>query len=221
MAAILFIDTCTSTGLIAILDTEKAPVVQELPDAQRFAEQLHIAIEQLLGQNGYRLADLNAIAVVNGPGSYTGLRVGLSTAKGLCFALDCPLLAFNRLALLDAQFRKMQLISGTAAVLIPARKEEWFGIATDADGTFLLSPQHLTETEWQQWLGSQKRQVAVAVASDSLKSVEGWVPKALFLDNRLDPVVIQPVVLTAFKDGTTADLIAIRPDYLKNAYTTN
>ncbi len=221
MAVILFIDTCTSTGLIALFDAEKEPVVQVLPDAQRFAEQLHIAIEQLVAQNGYQLANLDAIAVVNGPGSYTGLRVGLSAAKGLCFALDRPLLAFNRLSLLEAQFRKLQAISGTAAVLIPARKDEWFGIATDAGGTVLLAPQHLTEADWQQWLGSQKSQVAVAVASDSLKPVEGWVVNALFLDNQLAPVVLKPLITGAFEFKAFADIASIRPDYLKSVYVTS
>ncbi|RYD52792.1 MAG: tRNA (adenosine(37)-N6)-threonylcarbamoyltransferase complex dimerization subunit type 1 TsaB [Sphingobacteriales bacterium] len=221
MAAILFIDTCTSTGLIAFFSSGKDPVVQLLPDAQRFAEQLHIAINQLLQQNGKQLSDLDAVAVVSGPGSYTGLRVGLSAAKGLCFALDRPLYAFNRLILLEEQFRKHTLISGTAAVLIPARKEEWFVVATDDQQNLLLPPQHLTEADWQQWSASNEDQLTVAVASDGEKPAEGWVSEALYFDNRLDPIALASFVWKAYQAKKEVDLISIGPDYLKNAYVTS
>ncbi len=99
---ILLIDTCGATGSLALADSARPPAVATLP-GRSAAERLVPAIQALAAQAGIALHSLDAVAVVHGPGSFTGVRVGLSAAKGLCHALNLPLVAISRLAVL-AQF---------------------------------------------------------------------------------------------------------------------
>jgi tRNA threonylcarbamoyladenosine biosynthesis protein TsaB len=96
---ILLIDTCGATGSIALAGTAASPAVASLP-GRSAAERLVPAIQSLATGLGLSLGELDAIAVVHGPGSFTGERVGLSAAKGLCHALNLPLVAISRLAVL-------------------------------------------------------------------------------------------------------------------------
>jgi tRNA threonylcarbamoyladenosine biosynthesis protein TsaB len=99
---ILLIDTCGATGSIALADTAHSPAIvaaASLP-GRTASERLVPTIRDLAARAGLALRSLDALAVVDGPGSFTGVRVGLSAAKGLCHALHLPLVALSRLAVL-------------------------------------------------------------------------------------------------------------------------
>ena len=96
---ILLIDTCGATGSLALADSTRPLAVATLP-GRSAAERLVPAIHSLATSSGLSLGELEAVAVVHGPGSFTGVRVGLSAAKGLCHALNLPLVAISRLAVL-------------------------------------------------------------------------------------------------------------------------
>ena len=85
------------------------------------AEKLHVFIEECLKESNLTFKDLSAIAVSQGPGSYTGLRIGVSTAKGLCFALDLPLIAIDTLQVLASQ---LTITEGVIIPMIDARRME-------------------------------------------------------------------------------------------------
>jgi tRNA threonylcarbamoyladenosine biosynthesis protein TsaB len=97
----LMMDTCGSEGSVALADTEAGGVVasQTLP-GRSASERLLPVVREMLGASGWKLAELGAIVVVHGPGSFTGVRVGLSAAKGLSEAGGVPLIAISRLAVL-------------------------------------------------------------------------------------------------------------------------
>ena len=101
---ILLIDTAGSEGSVALADTEFEPAVVavEVLPGRTSSERLVPAVRRLMEARGWRLSELAAIVVVHGPGSFTGVRVGLSAAKGLCEAGGVPLIAVSRLALLAA-----------------------------------------------------------------------------------------------------------------------
>jgi len=96
---ILLIDTCGATGSVAFAGTAGIVATATLP-GRTASERLVPVIRDLAIRAGSTLQSLDAIAVVNGPGSFTGVRVGLAAAKGLCHALDLPLIAISRLAVL-------------------------------------------------------------------------------------------------------------------------
>jgi len=97
---ILLIDTCGETGSIALADSDSATIAaSELP-SRSASERLLPVIRDLAATQAVPLPSLGAVVVMHGPGSFTGVRVGLSAAKGLCEALQLPLLAISRLAVL-------------------------------------------------------------------------------------------------------------------------
>lgn len=100
----LFIDTCGSEGSVALADTAlpKPVVATEVMPGRTASERLVAAVRRVMEACGWRLGDLTAVVVVHGPGSFTGVRVGLSAAKGLSEAGAVPLIAVSSLALLAA-----------------------------------------------------------------------------------------------------------------------
>lgn len=103
---ILALETSGMTGSAALLEGEDSAVKlvaqRELPTDTRSAESLMPTLQQLLKSQGWRASDLELICVVTGPGSFTGLRVGVTTAKTLAYALAVPLVEVNTLAALAA-----------------------------------------------------------------------------------------------------------------------
>lgn len=98
MALILCLETATKSCSVALAKDGKLLACQEeISEKYSHSEQLTVFIEKLLKEQHLQAKDLDAIAVSKGPGSYTGLRIGVSTAKGLCFALDKPLIAISTL----------------------------------------------------------------------------------------------------------------------------
>src|ERR1700690_3824791 len=97
MAFILCIETATEICSIALMKNDELISIAELDEKNVHAVQITILIETVMKNSGLELRRLDAVAVSKGPGSFTGLRVGVSTAKGLCYALDKPLIAVNTL----------------------------------------------------------------------------------------------------------------------------
>ena len=97
MALILSIETSTSVCSVALAKDGTLLSLRELDSKNSHAEVLNGYIEEVLAESKSTLADLSAVAISEGPGSYTGLRIGVSTAKGLCYSLDIPLININTL----------------------------------------------------------------------------------------------------------------------------
>lgn len=97
MALLLNLETATTACSVSLGKDGKLLSLKEQNGEYTHAENLTLFIEDVLKQAGVKLRDIDAIAVSKGPGSYTGLRIGVSTAKGLCYSLDKPLIAINTL----------------------------------------------------------------------------------------------------------------------------
>ncbi|UYW00751.1 tRNA (adenosine(37)-N6)-threonylcarbamoyltransferase complex dimerization subunit type 1 TsaB [Flavobacterium agricola] len=124
MALILNIETATKNCSVSLSNKNEIVALKEIA-TQGFAhaENLHVFIADVLEQANLSLADLDAVAVSQGPGSYTGLRIGVSAAKGLCYALGIPLLALDTLEILAQQ---VQIESGYIVSMLDARRMEVF-----------------------------------------------------------------------------------------------
>ena len=134
MANILCLETATTNCSVAIgVNGQVQSLVEENTPNYSHAEQLHVFIEEALKKAALPLDALDAVAVSKGPGSYTGLRIGVSAAKGLCFSLDLPLIAIPTL-----QSMAMQVKLESNEVVIPlldARRMEVYSEVYDASGT--------------------------------------------------------------------------------------
>jgi tRNA threonylcarbamoyladenosine biosynthesis protein TsaB len=126
MMRLLLIDTCGSEGSVVLAEGEKPRVVasEKLP-GRSASEMLIPAIRKSLEGVGWRVKDLTAIVVVHGPGSFTGVRVGLSAAKGLSEAGGVPVIAVSRLALLA---NSVEADGRVCAVLDAGRGEFYCGL---------------------------------------------------------------------------------------------
>ncbi|MGO4904583.1 tRNA (adenosine(37)-N6)-threonylcarbamoyltransferase complex dimerization subunit type 1 TsaB [Flavobacterium sp. W20_MBD1_R3] len=122
MSYILNIETATKNCSVALAKEGQTILCKEIAEeGYSHAERLHVFIEEIIKEAGITLQDLSAIAVSQGPGSYTGLRIGVSAAKGLCYALDIPLIAIDTLQVLASQ---VTVSSGLIIPMIDARRME-------------------------------------------------------------------------------------------------
>lgn len=106
---ILCIETSTAVCSVALVENGNVVALRESIDGQNHAEKITIFIDEIMKETGVAYKDLDAIATSMGPGSYTGLRIGVSTAKGFCYALDKPLIAIDTLAAMAYGFISSQL----------------------------------------------------------------------------------------------------------------
>ncbi|WP_296144231.1 tRNA (adenosine(37)-N6)-threonylcarbamoyltransferase complex dimerization subunit type 1 TsaB [uncultured Flavobacterium sp.] len=132
MAYILNIETATKNCSVSIAKDGKTLVCREIAEqGYSHAEKLHLFIEEALKDLNLHFSDLDAIAVSQGPGSYTGLRIGVSAAKGLCYALDIPLIAVDTLEVLAL---KLSISEGLLIPMIDARRMEVYSAIFDSKG---------------------------------------------------------------------------------------
>lgn len=135
MSLILQLETATATCSVALTDGGKILALREIAEPNAHGTVLTGFIRDVLESAGKTERDLAAIAVSRGPGSYTGLRIGVSVAKGLCFALDVPLLAVDTLEAMAAGLRMREdFAAGTRLCpMIDARRMEVYTAVYDLD----------------------------------------------------------------------------------------
>jgi len=140
MSLILQIETATTVCSVALAKDGRVLCRREVEQRNVHAEKITLFIDEVLSEAGRSYADLDAIAVSCGPGSYTGLRIGISAAKGLCFALDKPLIAIETLASMADGMIERHSFDGTDYLLCPmidARRMEVFTATFDTLGNKL------------------------------------------------------------------------------------
>jgi tRNA threonylcarbamoyladenosine biosynthesis protein TsaB len=127
---ILNIETATKNCSVALAKDGKTVLCKEIAEeGYSHAERLHVFIEEIISEAGIQLKDLAAVAVSQGPGSYTGLRIGVSAAKGLCYALNVPLIAIDTLQALAS---KAKIAEGLIVPMIDARRMEVYSAVFSA-----------------------------------------------------------------------------------------
>ncbi|WP_346862535.1 tRNA (adenosine(37)-N6)-threonylcarbamoyltransferase complex dimerization subunit type 1 TsaB [uncultured Draconibacterium sp.] len=102
MAIILNIETSTEVCSVTIAENGKTLFQKESNDGLRHSELLTVFIQDLFKENNFEISKLDAVAVSKGPGSYTGLRIGVSVAKGLCYGLNIPLIGIGSIELMGS-----------------------------------------------------------------------------------------------------------------------
>jgi len=209
---ILLIDTCGATGSVAIADTGRDPavIVSATLPGRTASERLIGAMRELATESEIALHELNAIAVVHGPGSFTGVRMGLSAAKGLCEALGVPLVAISRLAVLAAIADKPE--GGRVwAVLDAGRGEFYCGEYKDGERVreALLTREELMGLAWE----SSGRVNAVVVCETGVaETLAELGPRLVGEPGATDalPLALRRIALKEFDDVATIDANYLR-----------
>ncbi|WP_053406634.1 tRNA (adenosine(37)-N6)-threonylcarbamoyltransferase complex dimerization subunit type 1 TsaB [Persicobacter sp. CCB-QB2] len=142
MAIILNIETATPVCSVALFKDGELQALQELFIEKSHSNLLTVVIEQLMKNVGLEMNQLDAVAVSAGPGSYTGLRIGLSTAKGLCHALDIPLIAIDTLsAMVRTVAHTADRPNALYCPMLDARRMEVYCQLSEANGELLEKTQ--------------------------------------------------------------------------------
>ncbi|GAA4448426.1 hypothetical protein GCM10023189_06240 [Nibrella saemangeumensis] len=180
-------------------------------------------ISDVVRHTGHELAQLGAIAVAKGPGSYTGLRIGVSTAKGLCFALEKPLLAVNTLAAMAEQIRAVFPANYLLCPMLDARRMEVYCAIADTTGRELLptTAKIVDEHSFDEWL-AEHPVVFFGDGAAKCRALLSQHANAIFpdLDIRPSARTVGQLAAQAFADNQFEDVATFEPFYLKDFMVT-
>lgn len=220
MPDLLFIDSTDTVCSIALSRGEEIVACQTHDEPKEQAAVFTDLLGQVLAAAQANLQEVNGIVVCAGPGSYTGIRVGMSFAKGLCFALDIPLLLFDRLYLiylsLGAQQGRTLTESDASSVALKARAGEYFFARYRAEGEVLTAPVHVFEADLIQQI--EPADVMLTDDPGLLPEHAGRivVPRPFVPDH----AAWLNVALQRWEAKQFDDLAYSAPFYLKPAFTT-
>jgi tRNA threonylcarbamoyladenosine biosynthesis protein TsaB len=217
VSKILNIDTAVVTASVCLADGEELLALQTNPDQRAGASWLHTAIRDVLREAGLRLEAIDAVAVSAGPGSYTGLRVGMAAAKGLCFATGKPLITVGTLNMMAQA--AMGASTALLCPMIDARRMEVFTAVYDQIGEEVLSPTNLilNENSFSDLL-SHYHILFFGNGSAKFQQATGH-PHALFASIDATAQHMIPLSAQAFNTKNFADLAYSEPFYGKDFYS--
>lgn len=225
MALLLNIDTATEHASVCISRDEVVLALVESTEQKNHASFVQPAIQQLLAKAGLKLPDMDAVAVTEGPGSYTGLRVGLSSAKGICFALDKPLILVSTLEVMAesiiSHYRAINKAMDPATILCPmidARRMEVF-TAQYNSGLEEMTPPHALIIDPLSFSGLLKEQPVIfsGTGHQKLKNLV-TSPNAVFLNIQHSAQHLGARALRAYLANRFADLAYSEPLYVKEFF---
>jgi len=222
MSYILNIDTSLETASVSIAENAMIIAAAKNDIQKEHAGFLHIAIKEISAQASFDLKNIDAIAVTNGPGSYTGLRVGMASAKGLCYALNKPLITVGNLnALAFASISKMResvLKNALFCPMIDARRMEVFTSIYDQEMVEILAPcAMLLNTE--SFINFSEKNQIVFSGSGALKwSKIAALENSTFLFDTDITEAISKLSYKKFKQGDFTDLKYSEPLYVKEFF---
>lgn len=225
MPTILHIDTATEQAGVCISRDQTVLHLLESPDQKNHAAFVQPAIQQLLQETGIALSGIDAVAVVAGPGSYTGLRVGLASAKGICYALQKPLILLNTLkvmaqALISNSSATQEPVVGNDLVcpLIDARRMEVFTAVYDTSLRETWPPQALILEAGS--FSSLLDKGRVHFCGSGLQKLEGLIHHAHAVFHHSGHSVRDMITLAeeAFETQSFADLAYSEPLYVKEFF---
>ena len=215
---ILCIETSTSSCSAAIFKDGMLLANKENLSGANHASELPVFIEQLLAIANTNQWHIDAVALSEGPGSYTGLRIGTSIAKGLCFGMNIPLIPINTLQILCNSINKQSLVGNTNIVLCPmidARRMEVYTQLFDAEGKVQsdVEAKIIDEESFSAERASGKP--FVIFGSGAAKCAE-VLKGATLVDIVPSARGMARLAEKAFAEGNTEDVAYFEPFYLKD-----
>ncbi|MBI4847453.1 MAG: tRNA (adenosine(37)-N6)-threonylcarbamoyltransferase complex dimerization subunit type 1 TsaB [Nitrospirae bacterium] len=218
---ILAIETATVAGSIAILDDNTGLIAEIRVDVKVVhAERLMPSIQWLMNAAGVSINEIDAFAVSIGPGSFTGLRIGLSTAKGFAYATGKPLVPVPTL---DAFARTLPFCSYTICPMLDARRNEVYAGLYRWDGGIcgkVLPETAISPAELLQQINGptvfmgEGAKIYKGLILDSVKEFAVFAPAS-----RMSPSAstVAEIAVEKLKEGTTADPVSLAPFYIRKS----
>lgn len=223
MPIILNIDTATEHASVCISDGEKVLALIESHDQKNHASFIQPAIEALGRETGIALKTIDAVAVTAGPGSYTGLRVGMASAKGICYALQKPLILANTLEVMASALQKaINHTDGGPEILfcplIDARRMEVFTAMYDTSLQEIQAPHALILDSSS--FADQLNDHAVFFCGSGHIKLKALIahPNARFSEVQHTAADLVPRALISYDSNRFADLAYSEPLYVKEFF---
>jgi tRNA threonylcarbamoyladenosine biosynthesis protein TsaB len=222
MSFILQIETATTSCSVALAADGKVLAFKQVNERNKHAEVITLFTEELVTNAGFTYNDLDAIAVSCGPGSYTGLRIGISTAKGLCFALDKPLIAIETLeAMAYGIINDPNIVISKGTLLCPmidARRMEVYCAVFNTDGEKLraTAADIIDENSFNELL-KDHQVLFFGDGADKCQVALGSNPNALFINCfENSAAYLTQRASEKFKNNDFEDVAYFEPYYLKD-----
>jgi len=222
---ILQLDTSTAICSVALSENGQTLAVIDLDEPNAHAAKLTILIEEILKQTGRSMRELNAVAVSMGPGSYTGLRIGVSTAKGLCYGLDIPLIAINTLEALFLGFKdQFGLIEHEAYLpMLDARRMEVYTAVYNHEAALVraTSAEIIDADYFNELLLSYNRVHLFGSGADKFEELFSLADRVNVLTGFKDSAAfLSPLAFDKFRKKQFEDVAYFEPFYLKDFVVT-
>ena len=222
---ILCIETATGACSAALCDEKSVRGLAEAPPGMSHAAQLTVIIQRLMEENRIRATDLDAVAVSKGPGSYTGLRIGVSAAKGIAYGAGIPLIGINTLAAMCSGYASLypeDLRPETLLCpMIDARRMEVYNAIYTPDGTQVreTSASIIDGNSFSDILGGN-RVIFFGNGSEKCRSIITH-PNAMFREGfSLSASYLHIPSVNALRNKQFEDLAYFEPYYLKEFIAT-
>jgi tRNA threonylcarbamoyladenosine biosynthesis protein TsaB len=222
MSVILQIETATTSCSVALAIDGRVLAFKQVNERNIHAEVITLFIEELVTGAGLTYNDLDAIAVSSGPGSYTGLRIGISTAKGLCFALNKPLIAIETLEAMAYGIindKAITLDDNTLLCpMIDARRMEVYCALFNTQGVKIrpTAADIIDEHSFNDILSNQKI-LFFGDGADKCEAVLGTNPNALFIPGFVNSATyLTQKAAEKFNEKNFEDVAYFEPYYLKD-----
>lgn len=215
MALLLNIETSTTNCSVSLSKKGETLVLKEDYSANySHAESLHVFIDNVVKSAKIKLSDIDAIAVSKGPGSYTGLRIGVSAAKGLCFALDKPLISVSTLESLSHQ---VNIDNGFIVPILDARRMEIYSAVFNAHHHQIreIQAQILNESSFLSYLETDK----VYFIGNGVEKTKTVIKhkNAVYIENKLPSAnELGKLAYEKYKNNDFENLAYFEPFYLKD-----
>jgi tRNA threonylcarbamoyladenosine biosynthesis protein TsaB len=213
MAFILNIETSTKSTSVAIAKNGKLIAIKEEHEVVSHATKLTPFIIDVLKEAKLTLQDLSAIAVSIGPGSYTGLRIGLSTAKGLCYSLKIPLISISALKAMACELINIHKKYKLFVSVMNSRKNELYLCSIDSLLNITTEPIAITVDE--SFL--KKHSESIIIGGTGLEKLKNIKLENISFDNNIKFSTFNMLKPTyeLYKKEVFSDLAYIEPNYLK------
>ncbi|MGC6432476.1 MAG: tRNA (adenosine(37)-N6)-threonylcarbamoyltransferase complex dimerization subunit type 1 TsaB [Jejuia sp.] len=219
MSYILNLETATTNCSVSLSKNGKTIALKEdSRNGYSHAEKLHMFIDAIIKEASLSRSQIDAIAVSKGPGSYTGLRIGVSAAKGLCFALDKPLIS---LPTLDILAQQVLIEEGVIIPMLDARRMEVYSAIYDANHHQIRETQAqiLDEDAFSEYLNNGKVHF-IGSGVDKMKVIINH-PNAVFIEDKLPSAnEMSTLAFEKYKISDTENVAYFEPYYLKDFIAT-
>lgn len=220
MANILSIETATNVLSVSLSSADKLIAVKESYQDKSHSFLLACFINDMLKESGIKMSQIDAVAISKGPGSYTGLRIGTSVAKGICFALDIPLIAVDTLQAMAHGMEKYNFYNYFLCPTIDARRMEvYFLLSRDQEVVMDTNFMIIDENSFEDILKSEKI-IFFGNGAKKCRSVLSHKKNAIFVDHFTpSAVIIGELALQKYDKTQFEDLAYFEPYYLKEFRT--